>query len=195
MRRASRRFDYGLKRWLALFSLFVVITFCLSAHGQQTSTTKQAQTEAHRIHALRITDSIKIDGQLDESAWTTAEPATDFRQESPTEGAPASEKTEVRVLYDDKNIYISIRAFDSEPKNINARELVRDADFANDDTIAVVLDTYHDRRNAFRFTVNPLGTQRRPNSDFFIIYNQSTGAGLERPSYSLQFKLTRDFTF
>src|SRR5689334_20974107 len=55
---------------------------------------------AHRIRALRISDPIKIDGHLDEPAWSQAQAATDFRQQSPTEGAPASEKTEVRVLYD-----------------------------------------------------------------------------------------------
>ena len=85
---------------------------------------------------------------------------TDFRQQSPTEGAPASEKTEVRVLYDNKNVYIGIRAFDSEATKINARELVRDSTFDTDDRIEIVLDTYHDRRNAFRFSVNPLGTQQ-----------------------------------
>src|SRR5262249_37931637 len=117
-------------------------------------------TEVPRIRALRATEPIKIDGRLDEPAWSKAEAATDFRMESPKEGAPASERTEVRVLFDDKNIYFGIRAFDSEPDKINARELTRDADFANDDKIEVLLDTYHDRRNAFRFAVNPLGTQQ-----------------------------------
>jgi len=74
--------------------------------------------------------------------------------------AAASQKTEVRVLYDDRNLYIGIHAFDSEPSRINARELVRDAGFSNDDKIEILLDTYHDKRNAFRFVVNPLGTQQ-----------------------------------
>ncbi|HSQ20725.1 MAG TPA: DUF5916 domain-containing protein, partial [Blastocatellia bacterium] len=120
----------------------------------------QDNTEPRRIQAVRVTDAIKIDGFLDEPIWSTAEPATDFRQETPTEGAPASEKTEVRVLYDDKNLYLGIRAFDAEPAKINARDLVRDSLFATDDRIEIILDTYHDRRNAFRFAVNPLGTQQ-----------------------------------
>ena len=115
---------------------------------------------AHSIHALRLTDGIKIDGKLDEPVWSQAEAATDFRQQEPNEGSPATEKTEVRLLFDEKNIYIGIHAFDSEPSHINARELVRDAEFPNDDKIAIVLDTYHDRRNAYRFTVNPRGTQQ-----------------------------------
>jgi hypothetical protein len=114
----------------------------------------------HRIRILRISAPIKIDGHLDEPAWSQAEAATNFRQESPTEGAPASDKTEVRVLYDNKNVYIGIRAFDSEASKINARELVRDSTFDTDDRIEVILDTYHDRRNGFRFAVNPLGTQQ-----------------------------------
>src|SRR5204862_3681593 len=103
----------------------------------------QDSTGPQRIHILRVTDAIKIDGLLGEPAWSSAEAATDFRQETPTEGAPASEKTEVRVLYDDKNVYLAIRAFDTEPTRINARELVRDSLFATDDRIAILLDPYH----------------------------------------------------
>ena len=74
----------------------------------QTTTTSDG---SYRIRILPISKPIKIDGRLDEPAWSEAEPATDFRQESPTEGAPASAKTEVRVLYDSKNLYIGIRVF------------------------------------------------------------------------------------
>ena len=120
----------------------------------------QVHTATRRIEALRVTEAIKIDGVLNESAWSSAQPASDFVQEEPNEGLPASEKTEVRVLFDDRNLYVGIHVFDSEPDNINARELVRDASFSNDDKVEILLDTYHDRRNAFRFAVNPLGTQQ-----------------------------------
>ncbi|MGH9872976.1 MAG: DUF5916 domain-containing protein [Pyrinomonadaceae bacterium] len=113
-----------------------------------------------RIRALHVSEPIKIDGTLDETAWSQAEAITDFRQQEPNEGTPATEKTEVRLLFDQKTLYIGIHAFDSEPAHINARELVRDATFANDDKIEILLDTYHDRRNAYRFAVNPLGTQQ-----------------------------------
>ena len=137
------------------------------ANGQkpEPNEPKQAQSSPqndnqHRIRALRVDDPIKIDGSLDEPAWSQAQPATDFRQQRPDEGAPATEKTEVRVLFDARNIYFAIRAFDSDAAHINARELVRDASFSNDDKVEILLDTYHDRRNAFRFAVNPLGTQQ-----------------------------------
>src|SRR5215510_32368 len=113
-----------------------------------------------RIRVLRVIEPVKIDGRLDEPGWSQAEVATDFRQQEPNEGEPASEKTEVRLLFDDKNLYVGVHAFDSEPSRINSRELVRDATFSNDDTVEILLDTYHDRRNAYRFAVNPHGTQQ-----------------------------------
>ena len=113
-----------------------------------------------RIRVLHISEPIKIDGKLDEPAWSQAVAATDFRQQEPNEGELASEKTEVRLLSDEKTLYVGIHAFDSEPSRINSRELVRDATFSNDDKVEIILDTYHDRRNAYRFAVNPLGTQQ-----------------------------------
>ncbi len=119
---------------------------------------EEANTRRIRVH--RTTEPIEVDGRLDETSWSEADVAADFRQQEPNEGAPASEKTEVRLLFDDKNLYVGIYAFDSDPARINSRELVRDANFDNDDKVEVLLDTYHDHRNAYRFAVNPLGTQQ-----------------------------------
>jgi hypothetical protein len=137
MTTARRRFDSKFERFKARLivalsiSLFAVSTQAhqLLARESLQQSTKAETTEARSIQAIRVSDAIKIDGVLDEAAWTVAQPATDFRQERPTEGAPASERTEVRVLFDDKNIYFGIRAFDSDAAHINARELVRDASF------------------------------------------------------------------
>src|SRR6266508_391106 len=175
MTRASRRVETRLER-IGVQLLFVLslILFAVVAHAQPPATKKntpqptgatlvqllQQSAGQRRIQARRINEEIKIDGLLNESAWPLAQPASDFLQEQPNEGAPASEKTEVRVLFDDRNLYIGIRAFDSDAAHINARELVRDADFSNDDKIEILLDTYHDKRNAFQFAVNPLGTQQ-----------------------------------
>src|SRR5258708_5519430 len=174
MPKASKRFDNWVKRFRALMFALSMTLFAAATQAQQPSTRVNPQATSspsptplsqdrkglRRIHAIRTADPIKIDGLLDEPAWSLAQPATDFLQQQPTEGAPASERTEVRVLFDDKNIYFDIRAFDSDARHINARELVRDASFSNDDTISILLDTYHDRRNGFRFVVNPLGTQQ-----------------------------------
>src|SRR5256884_7408402 len=172
MTEASRRFECRLKRFRALTVALSITLLAIVSQAQQPLTRDNIQqptpasptqsasqtTGTRRIQAVRVTSAIKIDGLLDEPAWSQAQPATDFLQQQPNEGAPASERTEVRVLFDDKNIYFGIRAFDSGAAHINARELVRDADFSNDDTVSMVLDTYHDRRNGFRFVVNPLGT-------------------------------------
>lgn len=173
MKRAPRRVDNRLRRFRAQLMLGLsVLVFCLVAQAQQPATKEKSQQPAkpaqsppdgagpRRITAIRATDEIKIDGLLNEPAWSLAQPATDFRQERPNESAPASERTEVRVLFDDKNVYFGIRAFDSDAGRINARDLVRDSNFPNDDKVEILIDTYHDRRNAFRFAVNPLGTQQ-----------------------------------
>jgi Domain of unknown function (DUF5916)/Carbohydrate family 9 binding domain-like len=152
--------------WVALI---VLVIACGSVVGQsppiQTQQAAKTQPDSQevgtpRIRIRRVMQPIKIDGRLDEAAWSEADVADGFRQQEPNEGTPASEKTEVRLLFDDKHLYVGIHAFDSEPSRINARELVRDASFSNDDKVEVLLDTYHDRRNAYRFAVNPLGTQQ-----------------------------------
>jgi hypothetical protein len=150
-----------LKRVVLAFALISLATLSWAhVSAQVPGATPIVSGETRRIRVLRISEPIKIDGRLDEPAWSEAVAATDFRQQEPNEGTPASEKTDVRVLFDDRNLYIGIHAFDSEPANINARELVRDASFSNDDKVEILLDTNHDRRNAFRFAVNPLGTQQ-----------------------------------
>ena len=141
----QKQFDFGWR----FFGLTAMLIFVLQTY---------AQTLVPKIEAFQTTEAIKVDGVLDEAAWANAEAIKDFRQQEPKEGELSSEKTEIRVLFDDKNLYFAIRAFDSEPSKINARELVRDANFSNDDKVEILLDTYHDKRNAFRFAVNPLGS-------------------------------------
>jgi hypothetical protein len=132
------RFESQLKRFRArvIFALSMTL-FAVVAQTQQPSTRATPQAIAapspsqplqdsggpRRIQATRVTDTIKIDGLLDEPAWTLAQPATDFLQQQPTEGTPASQRTEVRALFDDRNIYFGIRALDSDASHINARDL------------------------------------------------------------------------
>ena len=116
-----------------------------------------AATKSFRAH--RISSSIRIDGILDEPAWQDAEPASAFVQQDPRTGDPASEATEVRVLVDDEAMYFGITCHDSDPGGIVARELRRDNAFADDDHFEILLDTFHDHRNAFHFAINPRGTQ------------------------------------
>jgi hypothetical protein len=100
----------------------------------------------------------RIDGRLDDAAWVTAAPATDFRQRSPRDGDPATERTEVRIVYDNEAVYIGARMFDSEPARI-AAQLGRRDDLGASDNFAVAFDSYHDHLTSFLFYVNPLGVK------------------------------------
>ena len=108
--------------------------------------------------AVHATGRIHLDGRLDEPAWAQA-PVTDvFTQIDPLEGQPASQKTEVRVVYDDDALYVGARLHDSGP--ITARLGRRDMPLGDSDWFGVMIDSYHDHRTAFGFDVNPLGVRR-----------------------------------
>ncbi len=108
--------------------------------------------------AVRATSPIRLDGKLDEAAWTVA-PVTDaFTQIDPNEGQPASQKTEVRVVYDDDALYVGVRLHDNGP--ITARLGRRDMSLGDSDWFGLMIDSYHDHRTAFGFDVNPAGVQR-----------------------------------
>jgi hypothetical protein len=101
---------------------------------------------------------ISVDGRVDEPEWALVQPVTDLRQVDPNEGAPVSESTEVRVLYDADALYVSARLFDREPSKIIRRLARRDAS-THSDEFTVFIDSYHDHLTAFRFSVNPAGVQ------------------------------------
>ncbi|MGH9254118.1 MAG: DUF5916 domain-containing protein [Vicinamibacterales bacterium] len=109
--------------------------------------------------AMRITASPVVDGRLNEPVWETARAITEFRQQEPSEGEVSTEPTDVRIVYDDTQLYIGVRITDGEPAQIRASELRRDNTLEADDTFTVLLDTYHDHRNAFLFRINPRGTR------------------------------------
>ena len=96
-----------------------------------------------------------LDGVLSEAAWTRATPATDFRQQEPDEGAPATERTEVRVVYDANQLYIGAMLFDSDPSGIIGFQKERDQGLGSDDRFMWILDTFRDGRTAYFFETNP----------------------------------------
>ena len=103
--------------------------------------------------------AIDLDGQLTEAAWADAEVARDFVQIRPAPGAPSTEPTEARVVYDGDALYVGMTLHDSRPDAILAPLGRRDADLTSDWAF-VALDSYFDRRTAFVFAVNPAGVQR-----------------------------------
>lgn len=108
------------------------------------------------MQAIRISGEITVDGKLDEPEWSRAEPAKDFIQKLPATGEPATEPTEVRLLYDQDNLYVGVYCFDSAgPAGIVVNDIRKDFMTTNSDGFQIVIDTYGDNRNGFLFATNP----------------------------------------
>ena len=117
-----------------------------------------AEPMEHRVSPHRISESIKVDGIFDESSWQIAEPIHQFLQIQPNQGAPMTQPSEVRILYDEKNLYFGFTFFDAEIGKLVANEMRRDSEeLRSNDYGFLLLDTYNDRRNAVFFRFNPLG--------------------------------------
>ncbi len=110
-----------------------------------------------KVTAFRLTKPIVIDGILDEVMWKNSEVITGFFQRDPDEGKPATEKTVVRICYDDDAIYIGARMFDNSPDSIVAR-LVRKDSYSNSDQFMVFFDPYNDKRSGYFFGLTAAGT-------------------------------------
>jgi hypothetical protein len=108
--------------------------------------------------AMRATGPIRLDGRLDEAAWRDAPVYDSFWQIDPEEGRPASQRTEVRVIYDDDLLYVGVRLHDTGP--VTARLGRRDMPLGDSDWFGLMIDSYHDHRTAFGFDVNPAGVRR-----------------------------------
>ena len=100
-----------------------------------------------------------IDGHVEDREWARAQPFSAFVQQEPNEGQPASERTEIRFLIDQRNLYIAIICYDSAPGEIVVSESRRDASLADTDSIEILLDTFNDGQNAFVFGTNPFGIE------------------------------------
>lgn len=115
------------------------------------------------IRAVPLQGAIRLDGKLDEEIWRTAPPASDFRQAEPSEGQPATQRTEVRFTFDDGALYIGARMFDDRgAAGVTTRLVRRDADVSSD-YIQVIVDTYHDHIGRLFFLVNPSGVKNDAN--------------------------------
>jgi len=136
---------------MAIKSLFLVpllVLFCFSGFSQTRS-----------LPAVKTDRSLKIDGSLDDAAWSTATAATDFIQNFPNAGQPASVKTEVKILYDNSAIYIGVMLFD-DPSVIRKQLTARDDEQQSDvDYFSVFFDTYNDNQNGFQFLVTSANVQ------------------------------------
>jgi hypothetical protein len=114
------------------------------------------------VRAVRLERPLRIDGRIDEEVYQIVPAIADFVQQLPNENTAPTEPTELWIFYDEVNLYLAVRCFDSRPDRITANELRRDnsAIFAGGDTFTFVFDTFYDHRNGFFFQTNPLGAIR-----------------------------------
>jgi hypothetical protein len=133
-----------------------------SALGQELASGGIDYDVAHLsriLTAVRITEAITLDGRLDEPGWGLASPATNFIQRQPRPGEPSHERTEVRVLYDENNLYVGYFCFDSEPSDMVINGLEEDFAFVQSDSVTLTIDSLRDRQSGFEFATNPAGAK------------------------------------
>ncbi len=147
------------------------LILCAGSTGLVAQTAQTSSASLPNAAAASVTGTISIDGKLDESAWAKATPITDFRQQQPHEGAPASQRTEVRVLYDERALYIGARMYDSLGAGgirapLARRDQLLDANGNNGsfnslttDKLIVILDPYHNHIDQAWFEINPAGVR------------------------------------
>jgi len=136
------------------------------------------------LRAVRLTAPLRVDGVLEESVYASVPAISDFIQNDPQAGAPATEKTEVWVFFDKDNFYVAARCWESDPSRQIANEMRRDnTSIAQNDGFAFGVDTFYDRRNSMAFEVNPLGgridmqvtNERQMNMDWNPVWTEKVG--------------------
>jgi hypothetical protein len=158
-----------------LLALFFLISHPGTGRAGDPPATRNSKDENVPLsaEATRVNQAPKLDGTLNDPLWQSAKPIADFRQREPHEGEPPTEKTEVRILYTRHAVYFGIHCYDAEPSRIIATELRRDISQDLDDHFEILIDSNHDRRGAYVFEVNPLGTQ----NDGLIVEEQGDTNG------------------
>lgn len=184
------------------------------AVGAETPQERQARVRALARREWTVTarpavGAIVLDGRLDDADWRAAEPIRDFYQRERNEGLPATERTEVRVVYDRANLYIGFSCYDREMKRSLARAMFRDENQGSDDIVSIMLDAFHDHRSAIQFVTNRNGamedlfqngeTQETRNHDWDTVWESRGSEDADAwyvevsiPFKSLRFELPKE---
>jgi Domain of unknown function (DUF5916)/Carbohydrate family 9 binding domain-like len=158
------------------FALMVLVS--ASVAGAQT-TPQPAPT----VRAYRVAQPMRIDGKLDEEIYKSTPAISDFVQQEPDEFKPATEKTEAWIFFDEDNVYISARNWETHPERRVANEMRRDTNqLRQNDTFGVMFDTFHDKRNGYIFYANAIGgmadsqvtDEGPPNADWNTVWDVRT---------------------
>lgn len=135
-----------------LISVLSINLVCNLSYGQAVNT-----EEKKKYNAVYVTEAPVLDGKLDEEIWNQGLWVDDFIQHEPYNGRPATQRTEFKILFDDNNLYVAIRAFDTAPDSIITRLTRRDE--IDGDFLGVIIDSYHDLRTGFLFAVSAAGVK------------------------------------
>ena len=139
--------------------LFIWFVGWLFATGLSAQIDYESAHSERRLKPMKTDEQIVVDGELNEASWGRTGVAENFIQNEPQQGQPATETTEVRILYNSDNLYIGILARDSEPEMVIVNDLKKDFDHEQGDTVEIILDTFHDHRNGYVFAVNAGGAK------------------------------------
>ena len=146
----------NLKKVQSTIVLLLLISVLFANTNSKDTLANQQAKPVKTYTTIRLsTPKPVIDGKLDDACWQTGEWAGDFVQWIPKEGAKPSQPTQMKILYDDKNIYVALRAFDSEPEKISRKAGRRDEIIG--EAMGINFDSYHDHRTGFEFTVTAAG--------------------------------------
>lgn len=140
-------------------SLVLGARIAVAQAGPAPGSTERTTGARTTARSVRRTGPISIDGALDERAWEAAPPITTFTQQQPVEGAAPTQRTEVRVLYDDDALYIGARMYDTEGARGVRPQLVRRDATLNSDLLTIDLDPFRDRLHHVAFSINPSGVR------------------------------------
>ncbi len=177
-----------VRTFLLLASAFALVG--LSAHADDAAPPVAPAVVARdpsgnvTVRATRVVEPVVVDGSLDEAPYREVQSISGFLQQEPREGEEATEPTEVWLLFDDDNLYVSARCWDSHPERMIGNEMRRDhQSLSRNENFGVMFDTFHDRRNSFMFHVNLLGgltdalavDERNVNKDWNTVWNAKTG--------------------
>ncbi|MEO7157768.1 MAG: DUF5916 domain-containing protein [Vicinamibacterales bacterium] len=161
----------------------VVFAFILLASASSAAAGQSTPQPAPTVRAHRVAQPIRIDGRLDDEAYKSTPAITDFVQQEPDEFKPATEKTDAWIFFDDDNIYISARNWETHPERRVANEMRRDtSQLRQNDSFGVMFDTFHDKRNGYIFYANAIGgmadsqvtDEGPPNADWNTVWNVRT---------------------
>ncbi len=142
---------------LSIAAVCVCVATPLSAQVHQHG---PGAREQYQVEPTPTAQAPTIDGALDDPAWQTAALIETFTQQEPAEGEPATERTEVRLLYDAHALYIGVHAYDSNPDAVIATEMRRDSPrLLEEDNFQVIFDTFRDSRSGYMFLTSPLGAK------------------------------------